>query len=652
VSGKFNPSPEQVRAHLSAIVELSDDAIVTKDLSGIVQSWNPAAQRIFGYRADEVIGKPITLLVPAERLNEEDEILERIRRGERVDQITELGRKDGQRITVSVTVVPVRNAAGEIIGAARLIRDMTLRARLEGMFTNIVSSSDDAIISKDTNGIVQSWNAGAERVFGYTAADMIGQSITKIIPADRQDEEPRILAKIRKGERVDHFETVRQRKDGELIDVSVTISPIKDPAGRIVGVSKIARDITALKRAEREKGELLRREQAARQEAERVSRIKDEFLATLSHELRTPLNAILGWSQLLRESGMDSQDFQQGLDTIARNAKVQAQLIEDLLDMSRIISGKLRLNVQKLNLCHVVESALAAVKPAADAKEIVVQQVLDATAGAVYGDPNRLQQVVWNLLSNAIKFTPRGGKVQVMLARASSHVEITVSDNGQGIKADFLPHIFHRFTQADASTTRRHGGLGIGLAIVRHLVELHGGAVKARSAGEGQGATFTVALPIMAVEQSREDESGGEPKDRAALPAMMALSNLKVLVVDDDPDARELIGRVLESCDASVRTARSAAEGLDLLKEYRPDILLADIGMPEEDGYAFIQKVRQLPASMGGQTPAVALTAFARSEDRRRALLSGFQMHLAKPVEPAELIAVVASLTSRRIDSI
>jgi PAS domain S-box-containing protein len=522
------------------------------------------------------------------------------------------------------------------------INPQVLQARLAA----IIASSDDAIVGKDLNGIVQSWNASAERIFGFTAEEMIGQPITRIIPDDRLEEEPKILERLRRGERVDHFQTIRRRKDGSLLEVSVTISPIHDSTGRIVGASKIARDITALRRMERERDQLLESERAARLEAQRTSRLKDEFLATLSHELRTPLNAILGWAQLLRVGAVPAQELAQGLETIERNARVQARLIEELLDVSRIISGKLRLDVSRVDLGAVVEASIESVLPAADAKGVRIVKVLDSRAGPVSGDRARLQQVMWNLLSNAVKFTPRGGRVHVHVRRVESHIEVIVSDTGAGIKPEFLPHLFERFTQADSSTTRRHTGLGLGLAIVRHLVELHGGTVKAHSDGEGRGATFTLLLPLVALADDRSEESteGAATQTQGTIPGMIDLSGVKVLVVDDEADARVLIRRVLEQCGATVVEAESAEDGVELLKRERPQVMLSDIGMPDRDGYHLLQQTRELPEAQGGRTPAVALTAFARSEDRRRALLSGFQMHVPKPVEPAELIAVVASL--------
>jgi signal transduction histidine kinase/ActR/RegA family two-component response regulator len=412
----------------------------------------------------------------------------------------------------------------------------------------------------------------------------------------------------------------------------------------------------------RERDRLLAAERDARAEAERVGRVKDEFLATLSHELRTPLNAILGWSQILAGTagngngngkGGGDADLAEGLRTIERNARAQTQIIDDLLDMSRIINGKVRLDVQRVELAAVIEAALETVRPAAAAKDIGVQKVLDPLAGVVSGDPNRLQQVFWNLLSNAVKFTPRGGRVQVVLERVDSHVEVSVIDTGEGIRPEFLPHAFDRFRQADPSTTRRHGGLGLGLAIVKQLVELHGGTIRAKSAGPGQGATFTVALPLTAVHPERQQQREPGRHHPAGIDQRphnghaVTLEGVKVLVVDDEPDARSVIKRLLEDHRATVTTAASAAEALDIVRRDPPNVLVSDIGMPVEDGYTLIRKLRSMERSDGGETPAVALTAYARSEDRVRALQCGFQTHIAKPVEAAELIMAVAALTGR-----
>jgi len=403
----------------------------------------------------------------------------------------------------------------------------------------------------------------------------------------------------------------------------------------------------AAQRAAEERKVLLESERQARAEAERTSQMKDEFLATLSHELRTPLSAILGWAQVLRRGSRDQNDLQKGLQTIERNARAQAQLIEDLLDMSRITSGKVLLHMQAVAPASFIDAAIETVRPAADAKNIRIDKQYAADPGLVAGDPARLQQVVWNLLSNAIKFTPRDGQVGIELARNDASVAITVRDNGAGIRPEFITHVFERFRQADASMTRRHGGLGLGLAIVKHLIEQHGGTVRAESAGEGKGASFTIELPL-AKQQPPATRSARAamilPTPATPEMTVLDLSGVNVLVVDDDRDARELIKRILSDCGASVRIAASARDAFALFKERVPNLLISDLGMPEVDGFELLDWVRHLGREEGSQVPAIALTAFARSEDRLSALEAGFSAHISKPVEPSELIATVASV--------
>jgi signal transduction histidine kinase/ActR/RegA family two-component response regulator len=395
-----------------------------------------------------------------------------------------------------------------------------------------------------------------------------------------------------------------------------------------------------------ERRHLLEREREARAEAERLSELKDEFLATLSHELRTPLNAILGWAQLLRVKGKDEATLIRGVDTIERNSRAQARLIDDLLDVSRIISGKVRLTIDMVKPGTFISAAIETVQPAAHAKQIKIESSLDADVESISGDIDRLQQVMWNLLSNAVKFTPNGGKVQVVLRRGKGESVITVSDTGAGISPDFLPYVFDRFRQADASTTRKHGGLGLGLSIVRQLVELQGGTVEAASNGEGKGAVFTVRFPEM---QSRSSVIDQPRPDVAALTSVPVdvkledLSGIKVLVVDDEADARDLVGRVLGYCGAEVVLASSAEQALQMLLQEGPHVLISDIGMPDVDGFQLIRRVRKLQFSQAANVPAIALTAFTRDDDRRRALEAGFSDYLCKPVEAAELIAKVTN---------
>jgi PAS domain S-box-containing protein len=910
--------PPTDRAYLAAIVESSDDAILSKTTEGIIQTCNAAAERIFGYSADELIGQPVRILIPAERQAEEDEILRKIRSGERVSHFeTVRVRKDGTLIDVSLSVSPLRNAAGEIVGASKIARDITARKKAretEAYLAAIVADSSDAILSKDLNGIIRSCNAAAERIYGYGAGELVGMPVRVLIPPERQAEEDEILLKIRSGERVDHFETARVTKDGRRIDVSLTISPVRDAAGRIVGASKIARDITEQKRVARElaaqqerfrvtlasigdgviagdaqgrvdylnetaevltgwplaeaagrnlgevfkivnektrapvenpseivmrlgrvvglanhtvligrdgverpiadsaapirdetgalagavlvfrdvtqqrraedaiaeqrewfevalesigdaviatdvqgrvsfmnpiaehltgwrladargrpcgevfkiidevsrmtvespitrvlaegvivglanhtlliaadgterpiddsgapirnrsgrvvgvvlvfrdvserrrienerrgvaaeRERLLEAERVARAEAERASRVKDEFVAMASHELRTPLNAILGWTQVMTQPATDPDMLRRGLDVIARNTRVQAQLISDLLDMSRIVSGKLWLSVERLDLESIVENAIETVQQAAKDKRIAIRQRLELDT-PIAGDPARVQQIVWNLLWNAIKFTPEGGSIFVQVQHRGSNAEITVADTGIGIKAEFLPHIFDRFQQRDAnpSATRRFGGLGLGLAIAQHLVHLHGGSIRAESEGEGKGATFTVLLPSGSLATTAAVTSApSEASELGSLPADL-LTSVRILVVEDEADSREFLDQLLTAYGADVLVASTAAEALSIAANAHPNVLVSDIGLPEIDGYELLQRMRRMDPSGVGGIPAIAITAYARAEDRLLAFQSGYQLHLSKPVEPAQLVEAIARL--------
>lgn len=444
----------------------------------------------------------------------------------------------------------------------------------------LVESSNDAIISKTLDGMITSWNKGAERIFGYEEAEVIGKSVLILIPRDLHVEEPLILERIRKGERIEHYETVRVAKDGHYVDISLTVSPVKDSEGNVIGVSKIARDITARKEVEQSRQLLLESERAARKEAERVGRIKDEFLATLSHELRTPLNAIMGWTHLLQRKPGDFEMVGQATEVIDRNSRILTQLISDLLDMSRIISGKMRIELQPVHPAVVIESALDSARSMAEAKQIEIQTIVEAIDTHVYADPGRLQQMIWNLLSNSVKFTPTGGEITLILRKHVDQIEISISDSGIGIKSEFLPHIFEKFSQQDATMTRKHGGLGIGLALVKELAELHGGTVRATSAGEGKGSTFSIFLPIItqvhgsngAVEQPDIET----PEVQTMNSNLPDLANLKVLLIDDDEGVLVLMVRLLEDIGVKVFTANSATVALDLLDSVSPDVLISD----------------------------------------------------------------------------
>ena len=537
-----------------------------------------------------------------------------------------------------------------------LAREVAERAAAEGAerdsqarLAGIIASATDAIITIDAAHRITLFNAAAESMFGCSAETVIGETLDRFIPERfRQGHADHIRGfgatgiNMRQmgGERV----LAGVGASGEEFPMEARISQIEVGGEKLYTV--IIRDITLRKRAEAERDELLVRERAARAEAEAANRAKDSFLATISHELRTPLSPILAWSRMLRHGQVDAQKMRGALDVIERCARTQAQLIEDMLDVSRIISGKLRMQVRPVVLQRVIENAVDVVRPAAEAKSVRLQVVLDTDVGPVLGDAERLQQVVWNLLSNAIKFTPKDGRIQVALERVNSHVEVAVSDTGLGIRSETLPFIFERFRQGETGTTRTHGGLGLGLAIVKHIVEAHGGTIHAESAGEGKGAVFTVRLPLAiartADEPERRHPTAGEG-NVGVDQAYPSLEGLRVLVVDDEPHSNEVVMTLLASCGAEIRVAVSAPQAREILRRWTPDVLVSDIGMPGEDGYELIAKLRA-EEGVGAQLPAVALTAYASREDHIRLLSAGFQAHVAKPLDPLELVTVVANL--------
>jgi PAS domain S-box-containing protein len=656
-------SPEKQQGFINALLENVEDGIVACDSGGVVTVFNHAARRMHGLSESSIAAdhwaEYYDLYLPdgQTRMRKEEIPLFRALQGENVRNVEMvIAPKEGESLTVLASGGAVYGTGGEKLGAVVVLRDFSERKeaqealrRESGLLHALMNNIPDAIYFKDTEGRFTRVNQHApyrgnkapEEVVGKTDFDFFVEEHARAAYEDEQ----RV---IRTGIPILDKEEKETYTDGSMTWLSTTKVPVFDDEGRVTGIVGISRDITERKRAEEARIELAR-EQAARTEAENANRLKDEFLAILSHELRTPLTAVLGWSKMLIDGHVAENMHGEALTSIYRNAKSQAQLIEDLLDISRIITGRFRIEARPVELTSVVEAAVASVRPTAAAKSLTLQTKLDASAVTVPGDAERLQQVVWNLLTNAVKFTPKGGLVEVHLTRLDTRVEIAVSDTGHGIEPDFLPYVFERFRQADSSTTRRHGGLGLGLAIVSHLVELHGGTVHAESAGRGQGSTFRIVLPETACDSNGKatvEESAPSTTGNAAS-VLYSLEGLRVLAVDDEADARHLVSEMLAGCGAQVRTAASVGEAIEVLRLWLPDVLLADIGMPDGDGFALIKRVRALPAGQGGETPAAALTAYAGAEDRARVLSSGFQAHLTKPVEPAGLSAVIAKLAGR-----
>jgi signal transduction histidine kinase/CheY-like chemotaxis protein len=557
-------------------------------------------------------------------------------------------------------------------------------ARLEAEIGGLLTRSDDlqAILQGSVAALVSFAGAAFARIWTYNAAEQmlelqvsaglythingphsrvpLGKFKIGLIASERK---PHLTNSVIGDPRVSNPEWARKEHmtafagypllvGDQLYGVLAMFSREKMSAATLSALDLVSHAIAlSIRRnsADQERSRLLRETQVAREAAEVANLAKDEFIAVVSHELRTPLNAILGWVRLLASGNVKPEDLTEAVAVIERNAMSQSRLIEDLLDVSRIISGKLRLNVRTVDLPGVVRDAVQTVQPAADVKAIRLETILDPDAAPVSGDADRLQQIVWNLVSNAVKFTPKSGRVQVRLARVNSHVELRVSDTGIGIDPAFLPHVFERFTQADSSSTRSHSGLGLGLGITRHLVELHGGSIAVFSDGENRGADFVVTLPIMILRSTGERPERAHPTVASGVPFQpsQTLQGVRVVAVDDDADARKLLAVVLTHSRAEVTVVATAAEAFEAVRRIRPDVLLSDIEMPSEDGYTLISRVRALAPDEGGNTPAAALTAYARVEDRTRALRAGFQQHLPKPVEPSELVAVVANLAGR-----
>ena len=638
---------------------VKDYAIFLLDTDARVIRWSVGAENILGYREAEILGQSGSIIFTPEDITEgadKEELNTAVTQGQAEDERWHV-RKNGTVFWASGIMTSLRDQTGQLQGFAKIMRDFTERKQAE----EALRESNTRLQFTLEAGQLGDWDLDLvtktarrslrhDRIFGYDSLlpnwsyDIF---LNHVYPEDRELVDRSFQHTLSTAGDWD-FECRIIRLDRSIRWIWAKGSVYRDPDGNPIRLMGIVTDITDRKQAESEREQLLKREQEARAEAEAANRMKDEFLATLSHELRTPLNAMLGWTTLLRTRKFNEATTVRALETIDRNTKSLQQLIEDVLDVSRIITGKLRLNICPVEIVPIIEAAIETVLPAAEAKNIQIDLGLDASVGAILADANRLQQVFWNLLTNAVKFTPKGGRVEVRLDRINSRIQVCVSDTGQGIAPNFLPYVFDRFRQADSSSTRSHGGLGLGLAIVRHLVELHGGTVRAESQGEGKGATFIVDLPIRAVRIQASELEQLQPQV-ASEPQMCALSleGLRVLVVDDEADARELLTTILTQYGAKVTAVATAGEALETIKESQLDVLVSDIGMPGEDGYTLIRQIRALDPNQGGKIPAVALTAYAGVQDQRQTLSAGFQIHLPKPVNPSQLATVLSNLAKR-----
>jgi PAS domain S-box-containing protein len=621
-------------ATVRALIDASPLPIVVIEPDATVRLWNPSAERVFGWSASEVIGRPMPI-APADKAVECQSVRDALAHGSSFAGVeTRRLRRDGSIADVLISAAPLVGEDGATPAMVFIFEDVTDRKRAEharGRLAAIVESSDDAIIGKSLDGIVTSWNGGAERLFGYSAAEMIGQPLVRLVPPDRHDDLPKNLNAIRRGERVEHFETERMRKSGERIHVSLTVSPIRDAAGRIVGASKIARDVTERKRAEAELEALLRASESAQAAAEAANRSKDEFLAMLGHELRNPLGAL---QNAIITARLDPTRREHALEIARRQSEQLGRLVEDLLDVARITHGRIALRKERVSVQNVIARAVENVRSLVDDQGHRLTVSLSSGDVDVEADPSRLEQVLVNLLTNAAKYTEPGGRIEVTAELAQGEVAVCVRDNGVGIPADVLTRIFDLFAQGDRTLDRSLGGLGIGLTVARRLVELHGGRIEAHSVGRGKGAEFIVRLPAL----------GPVPAEAsaAASPEPGPSPCARVLMVEDNPDGAESLKMLLELLGHRVRVTHDGVAALAAARANCPDIMLVDIGLPGMDGYEVARQVRQEPALK--HVVLVALTGYGRDEDKQRALAAGFDYHLVKPVDVDALEKVVARL--------
>jgi PAS domain S-box-containing protein len=633
---------DQARAYAESLIKNAPDPVFVSDLEGKIHQANDAVFSLLGFRPDELIEQSLSRIISPE---ETWEFMVALR--EVVDcGVTRNARlhprsASGDVIPTTLNASALRDTDGKVIGAIGILRDMRELDKARAYAESLIKNAPDPVFVSDLEGKILQANDAVSHLFGFRQDEVVEQSVSRFLAADETRE---FVAALR--EVVEHGVSRNvplhpRSASGEVISTTLNASALRDADGNVIGAIGILRDMRAYE-------QVLHDLEESRRELRDADQAKDRFLAVVSHELRTPLTAMLGWVRLLTTGMLDDATSARALPVIERNTKLLAQLIDDLLDVSGIVAGKLRLEVGPVDLVAVIESAIESVQGLADAKSIGLKAVLDPSAGSIAGDPGRLQQVVWNLLANAIKFTPSRGRIDLRLERAGSHARLTVRDTGRGISPELLPHIFDRFRQDER--TRRHGGLGLGLAIVCHIVKLHEGTVRAESDGEGRGATLVVELPLPEDVPSAQKPAAAYRRLDTASSRLINLARRRILVVDDDADARDLLAQILGQAGADVTVAASADEALDVLRRWRPDVLVSDIGMPGDDGYVLIRKVRALGFEEGGQVRALALTAYARSEDRVLALEAGFHTHIAKPVDPLELTALIAGLAPDRRD--
>lgn len=637
IKQELHQSEERFRLLVNSVI---DYAIFMLDPAGTITSWNAGAQRLTQYSESEVIGQHFSIFYPPEERTDKPEVeIETARREGRFEEEGLRTRKDGSTFWANVVLTLMYDSRRELIGFAKVIRDLTasrqadeeLRQSEERLNLMITSVQDYAIFMLSPTGHIQTWNVGAQRLKGYSKDEIIGKHFSIFYEEHERFTKPPMELEV--ATRVGRYEEEgwRLRKDGSRFWANVVITALYGPDRSLRGFAKLTRDMTERRKSEEARLKL-EQERIARAEAERANRVKDEFLAVISHELRTPLTPIIGWARMLQSQKV-TPDQAHALKIIERNANNQVKLIEDLLDISSIVSGKIKLDLKRTSLIQVVQAAIDALRPSAEQKNIVIQMVVEGKVGHVNGDLLRLQQIFWNLLSNAVKFTPEAGVIDVRLRRVDKIAEVIVKDSGEGIPAEYIPHIFERFSQFDTSPSRKHSGMGIGLYVVHQMVRLHGGTIKAESEGEGKGTSFTVELPLM--EETAPGHVRPSPSSKGEL-----LRGKVVLVVDDEDDAREYISYVIRQCGADVFVASSAAEAFKKLKTMKIDVLVSDIGMPGEDGFQLLKKIRH----EGLGLPVIAVTAFARGEDTVRTLDAGFARHIPKPVNPNEMCAAVAEV--------